>query len=171
LKTASPVIRGEHPDDVHDIERVLRRAFENHPHSQQTEHLIVARLRRAGMLTLPHVAVVDGNVAGFSTFSQVSLSSGQDGWYGLGPVAVEPELQGRGIGRALIEQGLDQLQKLGAIGCVVLGEPAFYQRFEFIRSSGMTLEGVPPEYFLMRPFIAAAPVAEVSYNPAFFLTS
>ena len=32
-------------------------------------------------------------------------------------------------------------------------------------------QGVPPEYFLTRPFIGAAPVAEVSYNPAFFLTS
>lgn len=26
------------------------------------------------------------------------------------------------IGRELIEQGLEQLQKLGAVGCVVLGE-------------------------------------------------
>jgi len=171
LKTASPVIRGERPDDVHDIERVLRRAFEDHPHSQQTEHLIVARLRAAGLLTLPHVAIVDDNIAGFSTFSQVSLSSGRDGWYGLGPVAVEPELQGRGIGRTLIEHGLEQLQKLGAVGCVVLGEPAFYQRFGFIQSASMMLEGVPPAYFLTRSFIGAAPVADVSYNSAFFLTS
>jgi predicted N-acetyltransferase YhbS len=48
LKTAPPVIRGERPDDVEGIERLLRRAFENHPHSQQTEYLIVARLRAAG---------------------------------------------------------------------------------------------------------------------------
>ena len=75
------------------------------------------------------------------------------------------------IGRELIEQGLEQLQKLGAVGCVVLGEPRFYQRFGFIQSSGMTLDGVPPEYFLTRCFNGAAPVAEVSYNPAFFLTS
>ena len=56
MKTVSPVIRGERPDDIDDIERVLRRTFEDHPHSQQTEHLIVARLRAAGMMLVRRAA-------------------------------------------------------------------------------------------------------------------
>jgi putative acetyltransferase len=164
----APIIRAEIPDDAAGIEGVLRRAFADHPHSNQTEHAIVAHLRSAGELVLPHVAVIDGRIAGYATFSRVRLEPDNSGWYGLGPVAVEPHLQRNGIGTALIEAGLKILKQRGATGCVVLGEPAYYERFGFAQTPGFTFDGAPPEYFLVQPFIGTVPSAPVFYHPAFF---
>jgi putative acetyltransferase len=55
----------------------------------------------------------------------------------------------------------------GARGCVVLGEPRFYGRFGFVQEPNLTLEGVPPEYFLGQAFIESVPAARVSYHTAF----
>lgn len=49
---------------------------------------------------------MDGRVVGHIAISPVALSDGTRDWYGLGPVSVLPELQRRGIGKALINEGL-----------------------------------------------------------------
>jgi putative acetyltransferase len=41
-------IRPETAADVDAIDRITCAAFQHHPHSDQTEHLIIARLRAAG---------------------------------------------------------------------------------------------------------------------------
>jgi putative acetyltransferase len=164
----APFIREEIPGDVAEIESVLRRAFTNHPHSNQTEHAIVAHMRHAGELVVPQVALIDGRVAGYATFSRVRLEPDNSGWYGLGPVAVEPYLQRNGIGTALIEAGLEILKQRGAVGCVVLGDRAYYRRFGFAQTPGLTFDGAPPEYFLAQAFIGAVPSASVFYHSAFF---
>jgi putative acetyltransferase len=69
----APLIRGEISADAAEIDGMLRRAFADHPHSNQTEHTIVAHMRRAGELVVPQVALIDGRVAGYATFSQVRL--------------------------------------------------------------------------------------------------
>jgi putative acetyltransferase len=167
VTVASLIIRGERPTDVDAVDMVLREAFADHPHSQQTEHLIARRLRQAGELVLPQVAALAGVTVGYATFSAVRLSPAHDGWYGLGPVAVAPEFHGLRIGSALIDGGLQALKSIGAVGCVVLGEPRFYRRFGFEQSLGVTFDGAPPEYFLAHAFRGAVPSAAVSYHPAF----
>lgn len=52
----------------------------------------------------------------------------------LGPLAVEPSLQGRGVGRALVRRGLSRGKALGYDLCVVVGEPEYYQPFGFIEA-------------------------------------
>lgn len=168
MTVGSLVIRDERPEDANDVESVLQAAFADHPHSQQTEHLIVRRLREAGELVLPQVALLEGAILGHATFSAVQLSPQHDGWYGLGPVAVAPAFQGRRIGSALIDGGLRALKAIGAAGCVVLGEPQFYRRFGFERGLGVTFDGAPPEYFMAQAFRGSVPSAAVSYHPAFF---
>jgi putative acetyltransferase len=69
MPTASSLIRDERPDDTDEIASLVERAFANHPHSQQTEHIIVRELRAAGQLILPTVAVLDGKIIGYATFS------------------------------------------------------------------------------------------------------
>ena len=68
----------------------------------------------------------------------------------LGPLAVEPKQQGRGIGRALVRQGLDTARRMPARLCVVVGEPAYYQPYGFIPATpqGLILPGpVEPRRF------------------------
>lgn len=121
----SMTIRPERPGDEDPIGEVTREAFAFHPHSRQTEHFIVAALRRAGALSISLVAEQGDRVVGHVAFSPVRIGDGSPGWYGLGPVSVLPALQGQGIGRALIEHGLEELRRRGAGGCVLLGDPAF----------------------------------------------
>ncbi|CAB3925816.1 GNAT family N-acetyltransferase [Achromobacter anxifer] len=160
----------ETPGDRDAIFALTQAAFKDHPHSQQTEGYITNALREAGVLTLSLVAWEDGRAVGHAAFSPVSIGDGAADWYGLGPVAVLPELQGRGIGAALIRDGLERLKALGAAGCVVLGEPAYYARFGFAQMPALTYPGVPPEYFMAQVYTRPAQ-GEVAYHKAFEATA
>jgi predicted N-acetyltransferase YhbS len=68
----------------------------------------------------------------------------------LGPLAVEPALQGRGMGRALVTHGLAEARRHGHRICVVVGEPGYYRPFGFVNapSRGLKLPGpVDPHRF------------------------
>jgi predicted N-acetyltransferase YhbS len=69
----------------------------------------------------------------------------------LGPLAVEPKQQGRGLGRALVRHGLDAARRqLPAELCVVVGEPEYYQPYGFEPATphGLILPGpVAPRRF------------------------
>lgn len=162
------IIRPEAPADVAAIREVTIAAFKDHPHSDQTEHMIVDRLRRAGALSVSLVAVVEGEVAGHIAFSAVELSDGSKGWFGLGPVSVLPTFQGKGIGGALIRQGLDILREQGASGCVVMGDPDLYRKFGFRNDPKFVLQDCAPQYFLAQPLSSAGASGMVRYNAAFY---
>lgn len=140
------ILRPEAPADRAAIFTLTQLAFEGHPHSDGSEPHIIDALRDAKALTISIVAELDGQIVGHAAFSPVEWCD-KRGWFGLGPVSVHPELQSRGIGRKLIETGLGQLRTIGASGCVVLGEPAYYGRFGFIQDARFTYPGPPPEYF------------------------
>lgn len=159
--------RSETAGDAPAIAAVTASAFANAPHTTHTEQYIVAALRRAGELTVSLVAEIDGAVIGHVAISPVSISDGAPGWFGLGPVAVLPQHQRRGIGSRLVREGLRLLRARGASGCVVLGEPHYYGRFGFQADPGLILPGVPPEYFQAISLDASRPRGTVSYREAF----
>ena len=140
-------IRPERAGDEAAIHGVVAAAFDGHPHSDGSEPGIVDALRADGDLAISLVAEEGGAIVGHVAFSPVSVSDGCQGWFGLGPAAVDPARQGEGIGTALIERGLDLLRDRGAAGCVVLGDPAYYARFGFAHDPALTYPGPPPEYF------------------------
>ncbi|MBO9329044.1 GNAT family N-acetyltransferase [Achromobacter pulmonis] len=156
----------ESPGDRDAIFTLTQAAFKDHPHSAHTEGHIIDALREAGALTLSLVARLDGRIAGHVAFSPVAIGDGSPDWYGLGPVAVLPELQGRGIGAALIRAGIAGLKSLGAAGCVVMGDPAYYRRFGFAQTPALTYPGVPPEYFMAQVFTRPAQ-GQVTYHKGF----
>jgi putative acetyltransferase len=162
------IIRPENPADIAAIRAVTIAAFKDHPHSDQTEHLIIDRLRQADALSISLVAIVDDEVAGHIAFSPVKLSDGSKGWFGLGPVSVLPAFQGRGIGGALIRQGLDMLREQGAAGCVVMGDPDLYRKFGFQNAPVIVLTDCAPQYFLAQPLSSNPASGTVSYNAAFY---
>lgn len=161
-------IRPEHAGDEAAIAALTVAAFREAPHSSGTEAAIVERLRTERNLALSLVAE-DSNraIVGHVAFSSVTISDGTSGWFGLGPVSVTPLRQRTGIGAALIREGLHRLMSMGARGCVVLGEPAYYARFGFRHDPKLVLPGPPPEYFQMLRFAGVEPVGTVVYSPAF----
>ncbi len=162
-----PTIRPETPDDVDAIEAVTVAAFREAPHSSHTEQHIVRALREAGALSVSLVAECGGEVVGHVAASPVTLSDGTPGWFGLGPVSVSPAWQGRGIGSALMEACQARLRERAARGCVLVGEPGYYQRFGFRSLPGLILSGVPPEYFIALDWGDERPQGEVAFHPAF----
>ncbi|MCH4564585.1 N-acetyltransferase [Halomonas sp. EGI 63088] len=169
--TPHPVIRLETPHDAETIEAVTVAAFREAPHSSHTEQHIVRALREAGALSVSLVAECDGEVVGHVAASPVTLSDGSPGWFGLGPVSVLPAWQGRGIGSALVAACLARLRERGARGCVLLGDPGYYQRFGFRSLPGLILPGVPPEYFMALCWTDERPQARVAFHPAFAATA
>ena len=160
------ILREERSRDAEAIGRTIERAFANARHSDGSEAQMVERLRAAGALSVSLVAEEGARIVGHIAFSPVSLGEAP-GWFGLGPVAVEPDCQRAGIGRALIEAGLDRLRSARASGCVVLGDPAYYRRFGFRAGLGPTFSGFPAEYFQALAFVGAPPHGEVRYHGAF----
>ncbi len=107
-------IRAELPDDFAAIDQVVVDAFRDAPHSSHTEQRIVAALRAAGKLLVSKVATEDSRIVGHVAVSPVEIDGRDLGWYGLGPVAVLPEHQGRGIGSALVMDAILDLTRIQA---------------------------------------------------------
>lgn len=160
-------IRPESPSDIERIYAITIEAFKEEIHSDHTEQYIVNALRRSGALTISTVAELDGTVVGHVAVSPVVISSGDKNWFGVGPISVQPDYQGMGIGSDLMQAVIKQLKAQGAAGCVLLGEPSFYTRFGFKSYAALSLSGVPAEYFQALSFGSAIPTGTVSYHKAF----
>lgn len=163
-------IRNETSADVSAIADVTAAAFETLEVSEHTEQFIVAALRAAKALAVSLVAEVDGRVVGHIAFSPVSISDGTRGWYGLGPVSVLPEFQRKGIGKALVREGLTRLRALDARGCCLVGHPEYYTKFGFRNVPGLEVEGVPAEFFFALSFDDHFPQGVVVFHDAFKAT-
>ena len=161
------IIREENTSDVEAIEAVTIEAFLDAPHTDHTEHFIVRSLRKSESLTISLVAEAHGKIIGHVAVSPVTISDGTKGWFGLGPISVLSDHQRFGIGSKLMGSALEKLQHIGASGCVLLGDPAYYSRFGFRPESNLVLPGVPADYFQALSFVDSLPRGQVTYHDAF----
>ena len=162
-------IRPETPSDYEAIEQITIAAFSGKPYSDQTEHLVIRRLREAKALSLSLVSEIDETIVGHVAFSVVKINGEDKQWYGLGPVSVLPTFQRRGIGSALIKEGLARIHGLGAKGCVLEGNPDYYQRFGFKSYPNLIYEGAQTAIFFMAlPFYNEVPDGKVEFHQAFY---
>ncbi|MCV6588459.1 MAG: N-acetyltransferase [Marinobacterium sp.] len=165
------LIREETAADYSAIETLTIAAFAEMPYSQQTEHHIIRALRSSDQLTLSLVAEQAGEVIGHIAVSPIILSDGSSGWFGIGPLAVKPEHQQQGIGSKLIEAAISTLTQQQAAGLVLVGDPAYYNRFGFYASSQLLYPNIPAEYMLVHPLQGEIPEATVQFQPAFQTTA
>ncbi len=161
------LIRRETDADVAAIRTVTDAAFRGMTYASGTEAAIVEALRSAGALALSLVAEEGGRVIGHVAFSPVTVDGQDIGWLGLGPLSVEPAMQGAGVGTALVGEGLAQLRLAGIAGCVVLGDPAYYGRFGFMAGPRLRYGNAPPEFFQGLSFTGAMPAGSVAFHAAF----
>ena len=160
-------IRNETDADVAAITEVTIAAFKTLEISNHTEQFIIKALRADKALTVSLVAELNGRVIGHIAFSPVSISDGTQNWYGLGPLSVLPEYQRKGIGRALIQEGLSRLKGLNAKGCCLVGHPEYYRKVGFKNIPRLVHEGVPPEVFLALCFDGNSPQGTVTFHEGF----
>lgn len=165
------IIRPETSEDDEAITQVTLAAFTGKFSDHPTENLIIKGLREADALSLSLVAELDGKIVGHVAFSKVTINGEDQNWYGLGPISVQPDLQKQGIGSKLIQAGLAQLRAMGAQGCVLEGDPNYYNRFGFKSYPNLIYEIAPaPQYFMAHSFYDAVPQGKVEYHPAFYIS-
>ena len=160
-------IRPEAAGDEQAIFALTQAAFKGMEFSDGTEQYIVDALREGGDLTLSLVALERSRIVGHIAFSPLTISDGASDWYGLGPVSVAPELQGKGIGGALIRRGLAEMRERGAKGVALLGSTEYYPRFGFRHEPQLRYPGPPAKYFQCLVLEGSLPSGDVAYSKAF----
>ncbi|HEY3501686.1 MAG TPA: N-acetyltransferase [Actinocatenispora sp.] len=135
-------VRPERDADRGAVHEVEAAAF-----GREYEADLVERLRAdAGWLPgLSYVAEApDGRIVG-----HVLLTRGYVGAVpvvALGPLAVAPDVQRRGVGGALVEAVLADAAGRGETAAMLLGDPAYYGRFGFARASSYGVTAPDPSW-------------------------
>lgn len=123
-------VRESMPHDLAAIESLYPEAF-------PAEDLLplVRDLLQEPAATLSLVAVVDSGILGHGLFTMCGVNGSEAACALLGPLAVTPACQKRGLGSAIVRAGLRCLEDAGVSQVFVLGDPAYYGRFGFRRES------------------------------------
>lgn len=125
------ILRPERPSDYQQIRELNFNAFGSYTEANLIERL---RMHEEFIPELSIVAVEDSLVQGYILFTPVSIVD--TGFIfqkclTLAPVCVQPNKQKRGIGSALVREGLSSCGKSGFTSVIVLGHPEYYPRFGF----------------------------------------
>ncbi|NLE44410.1 MAG: N-acetyltransferase [Chloroflexi bacterium] len=115
---------------------MTQRAFWNKHHLGCDEHLLVRKLRtdEAYLPKLSRIAVKDGQVIGSIMYSKAYVMDGDNRTELLtfGPLCVDPDWQGCGVGEMLLRQTMKLAAGEGYRGIVIYGEPEYYPRLGFV---------------------------------------
>lgn len=164
-------IRDEEPADYKQVFEVNVQAFET-----DLEAKLVETLRSKVEPLISLVAVVEEQVVGHILFTPVTVDDcvkGGAALMGLGPMAVLPRYQDRGIGSRLVEEGLARCRALGTEAVFVLGHADYYPRFGFEPAKRLALRYQSEEldpYFMvltLRPGALESVSGHVHYSPEF----
>lgn len=161
-------IRKETGNDQAAIRFVTEIAFRDMPYAGGDEQDVIDRLRSVGALSLSLVAILDRDIVGHIAFSPARAADNTGPWFGLGPVSVLPERQRRGIGSALVEAGLAEIEKRGALGCILMGNPEYYRRFGFELAPENAPDDEPAEFFMLKLFAAVRSSGAFRFHAAFY---
>ena len=124
-------IRNEEPRDHEVVEALTRRAFYNLYVPGCVEHYLVhiMRTHEDFIPELDFVLEEDGRIIGNIMYTRARLvdeAGREKEVLTFGPVCVEPELQRRGYGKALMEHSFVRAAELGYDAIVIFGSPANY---------------------------------------------
>ena len=146
---------------VHDeIRKVNDEAF-----GSTLEAKLVDAIRESDRFVpeLSLVAVSEGQTHGHVISSYVDVEPGARRVLQVGPLAVLPSHQRRGVGSALMGETIRIADARGEPLLLIEGNPEYYERFGFTRTDAVGIEPPPeahgPQYFMIRPL--------ASYDPAF----
>lgn len=130
-------IRLERPQDAAAIEALLDRSF-GPDRTRKSSYRLRAGVAPASALCFVNT-LDDGTIAATLRFWPIVIGPKAVPALLLGPLAVEPPLQGNGYGKALMRHGLAAARAQGHRIVVLVGDPEYYAPFGFSRTATMTL--------------------------------
>jgi putative acetyltransferase len=140
--TAESEIRKTTPGDIPALERLYRATFPD-----EDLVVLVRELVSGAGDVLSLAAVADGAIAGHVAFTRCTIGESGTRAALLAPLAVAPDRQRQGLGRALVIAGFDRLSEESIPYVFVLGDPAYYSRLGFTREDAvMPPYALPPEW-------------------------
>jgi predicted N-acetyltransferase YhbS len=120
-------IRHERLADFDAREALLDDAFGETRYRKSSERLREDRLPAEG---LSFIASEGKRVIGTARLWNVACGNSQSALL-LGPVAVAEDCRSRGLGGAMVRRAIQTARKLGYGAIVLVGDPAYYNRFGF----------------------------------------
>ena len=164
-------IRPEKSSDYAVIYDITKRAFAPMPFSGGDEQDLIDLLRNNDALEISLVAQIGAEIVGHIAFSKASPENEAQadigGYYALGPIAVEPELQRSGIGSALIDAGIDILRMRNVACCILVGNTEYYQRFGFMKAPHLCPANEPAEHYMILPLALKNIDSIIGFHPLF----
>jgi putative acetyltransferase len=164
------MIRRERHEDVAEIARVIEAAF-----GDASVGAFAAQIR-ASPGYVPELAFVveeRGEIVAHTMLSRVRLAGPEVDVLILTPMAVRPDRQRQGVGRALVEAAVTAADDLGEPLVLVEGVPSYYPQLGFVPATAAGIERpdpkIPDAAWMMRPLSAYDPAlrGRVVY-PSFF---
>ncbi|MGM1048746.1 MAG: GNAT family N-acetyltransferase [Bacillota bacterium] len=153
------MIRTEEIQDYSQVEQLLKSAFKS-----EAEPRLVERIR-SSVNFIPELSIVsetDGHITGHIMLSVAEVIDDDQSYRVacLAPLAVEPTLQRKGIGGALIREALNRCQQFNIPLVFLIGHPSYYPQFGFVKAGhyGFQLKQfeVPEEVFMVYEIEAGA---------------
>jgi predicted N-acetyltransferase YhbS len=120
-------IREETFSDIEAREALLDACFGPARFLKTCERLREGRIPARGLAL---IAEADGAIAGTIRLWHVSAGPGRPVLM-LGPLAIDPALQGHGLGGRLMREALQRARELGHAAVLLVGDAPYYARFGF----------------------------------------
>lgn len=159
MRTHPSFAREMHRGEEDQVNQLLALAF-----SGNAEAKLVQKLRKSGKIAGESVLPMDDTIVGYYALSFMVKPKG---WLCLAPVAVHPDLQGRGYGKRMLGM-LTEWARLTKTPVVVLGPPDFYTAAGFSQANAAQLcSPYPIKNTLLAGTDKPAPPQDLIYPAAF----
>lgn len=150
-------IRAEKWEDEEEIYQINQLAFNGHDEGKLVDNI---RSTDAFIPELSLIAEKNNIIVGHILFSHIHIMSRKE-WpsLALAPMAVLPAYQKKGVGTALIQEGLKRARAMGFPSVIVLGHKDYYPKFGFEKASKWGIKcpfKVADENFMAKELFTAA---------------
>ncbi len=145
-------IRHTELSEYRETEILMREAFWNQYSPGCSEHYLVHIMRNHPNFVreLDLVAVADGSIVGNVLYMKSLIKADNGAVHevlSLGPIAVHPDYQCKGIGKALIDHSRNIARQMGFKAILLCGAPDYYTRQGFLPAETLSIRTADNMYF------------------------
>lgn len=138
------IIRNTNEKDYKITVNLTREAFWDVYKPGCDEHLVLHKMRKvpAFVNELDFVALTDEKVIGNIVYTIAKVVNDKEEFTVLcmGPLAVLPEYQNKGVGKMLLKHSIEKAKEMGFKAVIIYGNPDYYHRFGFVDSKEFNIQ-------------------------------